>query len=95
MDIKPFERIRAGPAARDMREVGVVLRFDLKGREMVDSLRPKREIGFSIGGNGDAGEKVAGLEAENKRLKASLERAVQVNDKMWAGVVQLKLADGA
>jgi pre-rRNA-processing protein IPI3 len=36
-------------------------------------------------------DKVAELEAENKKLKASLERAVKINEKMWKGIVDERL----
>jgi pre-rRNA-processing protein IPI3 len=38
-------------------------------------------------------DRLAELEAENKKLKANLERAVKINEKMWSGIVDAKLAE--
>ena len=97
MEIKPFERMRAGAAARDMREVGIVLRS--KGTESaLEKLRlqPKSQGGARAAeSTTDTSTQIANLESENKKLKASLDRAMKVNEKMWAGVVNMKLDGGA
>lgn len=100
MEIKTFERMRAGGPARDMKEVTIALRP--KGtEELLDGLRlqPKssgrsrvmRNTGSSIA---STSTQIASLESENKKLKASLDRAIKVNEKMWAGVVNMKLDNG-
>lgn len=97
MEIKPFERMRAGAAARDMLEVGIVLRS--KGSESaLEKLRlqPKSQGGARAAeSTTDTSTQIANLESENKKLKASLDRAMKVNEKMWAGVVNMKLDGGA
>lgn len=93
MEIKPFERMQAGLPARGMREVTLALRP--KGNESVlDGLRlqPKSSGPRFTGsaGSNTSSTQIASLESENKRLKASLDRAIKVNEKMWAGVVNMK-----
>jgi pre-rRNA-processing protein IPI3 len=104
MEIKPFERIRAGAGARENREVSLAL-GGIREVGLLDALRVPRDAdelsGGSAsggGGGGGAGEtdtasRIAALESETQRLRASLERAVKVNDTMWRGVVQMKLAE--
>lgn len=94
MEIKPFERMRAGGPARDIREVSMVLRS--RGTDgALDGLRLKPKSTGGIRSAGPAADttstQIATLENENKRLKASLDRAIKVNEKMWAGVVTMKL----
>ncbi len=108
MEIKPFERIRASEHVRQDCQVSLAL-GGVREVGLVDALRPAVvsgdvELGSGAGvpggagGAGGAGEtdtasRIAALESETKRLRASLERAVKVNDSMWRGVVQMKLAE--
>jgi pre-rRNA-processing protein IPI3 len=94
MEIKALERMRAGRVAREVQECILVL--GQKGSSRLESLRPKARI-FAAAATSDAvessSERLAELEAENKKLKANLERAVKINEKMWNGIVDIKLGD--
>jgi len=91
MEIKPLERMRIGRAARDVQEVTMLLRPNRTDK--LDSLRPPRPKILS-GGNGrfESGDKLAELAAENKRLRAGVDRAVKINERMWNGIVDLQLS---
>ncbi|WWC64154.1 uncharacterized protein I303_106762 [Kwoniella dejecticola CBS 10117] len=59
----------------------------------LDDLRPKRAQSIGVGAQ-TQGVEQAQLESlleENKRLKSSLERASQINEKMWNGIIDMKL----
>ncbi|KAK4687330.1 pre-rRNA-processing protein IPI3, partial [Tremellales sp. Uapishka_1] len=91
-EVRPFERLRVGRAARDVQEVTVILRpsgtrarLERLRAPIVSSMSPTSQVAEN-----DVGEKVASLEMENKKLKASLERALKVNEKMWSGIVDMK-----
>lgn len=93
MEIKPLERMRAGRVAREVQECTLVL--GQNGSSRLDALRPPTRALFaapSVGAVETGSDKVAELEAENKKLKASLERAVKINEKMWKGIVDERLA---
>ena len=51
------------------------------------------EVAAVASGGVDTASQIADLESENARLKASLEKAIKDNEKMWNGVVQMKLAE--
>ena len=104
MEIRPFERQKASRQTRDAREV--VLLSGLKSRsgasgdveDLLASLAPatpaRRGMEVAAASTGvDTASQMADLEAENKRLKASLEKAIKDNEKMWKGVVQMKLGE--
>ena len=91
MDVKPLERMRMGKPARDVQEVTMMIRPT--SAVSVDSLRPARPKAThaaAVAATG-AGDQLAEIMAENKRLRASLEKAVKINDKMWEGIVDLHL----
>lgn len=91
MEIKPLERIRAGRAARDVQESTILLRPS--GQESLSGLRPGRPAVVFGGPGQDAAvsNQLAELMAENQKLRAGLERAVQINEKMWHGMVDMGL----
>lgn len=91
MDVKPLERMRMGKPARDVQEVTMMIRPT--SAVSVDSLRPARPKATHAAAVADtgAGDQLAEIMAENKRLRASLEKAVKINDKMWEGIVDLHL----
>jgi pre-rRNA-processing protein IPI3 len=97
MEIKALERMRQGRVAREVQDCTLVL--GQRGSSRLDELRPiattRTTTSTSIGAavDGTSSERLAELEAENKKLKANLERAIKINEKMWNGVVDLKLAD--
>lgn len=91
MDIKNLERMRAGRSARDAQEVSILLRP--AGFERVDALRKAPSAGGIVSTPRDKEEvaDTAALHEEIKRLKTALGKAVKLNEKMWNGVVDLKL----
>jgi pre-rRNA-processing protein IPI3 len=93
MEIKPLERVRAGRIAREVQDCTLVL--GQKGSSRLDKLRPAHTTIVAAPAAGLAAEtssdRVAELEAENKKLKANLERAVKINEKMWKGIVDERL----
>jgi pre-rRNA-processing protein IPI3 len=94
MEIKALERMRAGRVAREVQECTLVL--GQKGSSRLESLRPKSRMiaaATTSGAVESSTERLAELEAENKKLKANLERAVKINEKMWNGIVDIKLGD--
>jgi pre-rRNA-processing protein IPI3 len=91
MDIKTLERMKVGRAARDLHEPVILIRPNTL-QDRIDALRPpvpQRPITTSR----DTGEtdKVSALEAENKRLRLNLDKAIKLNERMWSGVVDLHL----
>lgn len=99
MEIRAFERQKASRQTRDAREV--VMLSGAKSTAVDDllaSIAPPRKgtmVDVQVASGGvDTASQIAGLESENQRLKASLEKAIKDNEKMWNGVVQMKLADG-
>lgn len=97
MEIKALERMRAGRVAREVQECTIVL--GKKSDQKVKALLPNNSnstlgsISHSTGGGESNSDRVAELEAENKRLKSNLDKAVKLNEKMWSGIVDLRLAD--
>lgn len=112
MEVKSYERIRAGGQSKENRDVPIAL-GGIGEVGLLDSLRIHAggvvdgmgsgsgsgivgaEYGSESGGQADTASQIAALESETKRLRASLERAIKVNDTMWKGVVQMKLAEDA
>jgi pre-rRNA-processing protein IPI3 len=98
MEIKALERMRAGRVAREVQECTIVL--GRRDDRRVKALLPKsvssqygrisHSTSEAAGSNSD---RVAELEAENKRLKSNLDKAVKLNEKMWSGIVDLRLVD--
>lgn len=91
MEIKPFERMRAGKAAREIQEVTMLLRPNSMTTQLDDLRPPRTQTALSSVLPADTSDQMAALLAENKRLRASLDRAVKINDKMWEGIVDMKL----
>jgi pre-rRNA-processing protein IPI3 len=92
LEVKTLERMKVGRVARDLHEPVILLRpSPLLSR--LDGLRPPRPkvIPNSTQASASEGEKIASLEVENKRLRASLDKAIKLNERMWNGVVDLHL----
>ena len=91
LDIKPLERMRMGKTARDVQEVTMILKPTASTR--LDALRPQRtsRLGTNAPALSSTDEQLAEVMAENKKLRASLDRAIKINDKMWNGIVDLHL----
>ena len=97
IEVKPFERMRVGKTARDVQEITVSLRPTIQ-HDLLPSVRPKKAqvIGTVAGGAGArTNDHLADVIEENRRLRADLDRAIRINDKMWNGVVDLHLAKEA
>ncbi|BEJ14758.1 hypothetical protein CspHIS471_0405250 [Cutaneotrichosporon sp. HIS471] len=94
MDVRNLERMRTSRGAKDTQEVGVLLRPSCR-TSLLSALRatPTRNIGSdpARGGPVSDGADVAALQDEIRRLKGALDKAVKINEKMWSGVVDLKL----
>ncbi|WWC97842.1 hypothetical protein V866_004729 [Kwoniella sp. B9012] len=61
----------------------------------LDDLRPQTKKSISGGqSNGVEQDQLEALLAENKRLRTSLDKATKINEKMWNGIVDMKLANG-
>lgn len=93
MDVRNLERMRTSRGAKDGQEVGVLLRPNNR-TQLLSSLRatPSRSSGDAVvkpTSSSDAD--VATLQDEIRRLKGALDKAVKINEKMWSGVVDLKL----
>jgi pre-rRNA-processing protein IPI3 len=86
--------MRVGKAARDVQEVTMLLRPRVSPVAL-DSLRSQKATLLSVvpAANTDTGDRLAELEAENKRLRAGLDKALQINEKMWSGIVDMKFVD--
>jgi pre-rRNA-processing protein IPI3 len=100
MEIKPLERMRAGRVAREVQECTIVLgrRTDERVRQIVNKNSDSGStVPLAVTNGGtvteSSSDRVAELEAENKRLKSSLDKAVKLNEKMWSGIVDLRLAE--
>jgi pre-rRNA-processing protein IPI3 len=94
MDIRNLERMRVGRSAKDVQEVSVVLNVSPSDLQAIDSLREQITAALAPGARRDGSdeqEDSAALQQEVKRLRAALGRAVKLNEKMWGGVVDLKL----
>lgn len=97
MEIKALERMRAGRVAREVQECTIVL--GRKNDQRVKALLPNvsnstlGSISHTSSGGESSSDRVVELEAENKRLKSNLDKAVKLNEKMWSGIVDLRLAD--
>lgn len=94
MDVRNLERMRSSRGAKDAQEVGVLLRPSSR----TDVLNTLRGVPSRARGTGPArpapvteGADVAVLQDEVRRLKSALDKAVKINEKMWSGVVDLKL----
>lgn len=94
MEIRPFERTKAGARIKEAHDVGIVLQANAH-TALLDELRlPGRRRLANLGTSAPTGEadRLAELEAENQKLRLSLERALKINDQMWNGLVDRKIA---
>ncbi|WWC91336.1 uncharacterized protein L201_006279 [Kwoniella dendrophila CBS 6074] len=104
MEIKNFERTKSSKQNLNLNHQ-VVIKLPQNNvsssissstlLSQLDDLGPKSKKSL-IGGKGNAIEQdqFESLLAENKRLKSSLEKATKINEKMWNGIVEMKLSNG-
>lgn len=93
MEIKNLERMRAAKSARETQEVSVLVKPDARDRLSLFRGGAGTEELRAIKTNGDAGseEDTAALREEIRRLQGALDKAARINEKMWNGVVDMKL----
>jgi pre-rRNA-processing protein IPI3 len=94
MDVKPLERMRVGKTAKDVQEVSLVIKPHSSASKLA-ALRPPRlaealQSGQTQNATKDD-EQLATVLAENKKLRAQLERATKINEKMWSNIVDQHL----
>ncbi|KAL1406051.1 Pre-rRNA-processing protein ipi3 [Vanrija albida] len=94
MEVRNLDRARASTSTKHAQTVGVSLRPTV-GSSRLDKLRraPQQSQLVSrqpAASNGE--DNSAALSQEVRELRAALDRAVKLNEKMWNGVVDLKLA---
>lgn len=94
MDVRNLERMRTSRGAKDAQEVGVLLRPTSR-TDLLNTLRasPSRNSSGGVARPGHSAQTadVAALQDEIRRLKGALDKAVKINEKMWSGVVDVKL----
>lgn len=90
MDIRNLERMRASRTAQDSQEVNILLRPSRIGDRLLARRAPPSVRAAASDNSGS--EDTAALHDEIKRLKSSLETAVKTNEKMWNGIVDLKMS---
>ncbi|KAK8843430.1 hypothetical protein IAR55_007087 [Kwoniella newhampshirensis] len=99
MEIKPLERMKVR-SAKEVQESTILLRPSSTLLSQLDELRSpsqRKERGLSVrgsdggGASSQIGDQLSELMAENKKLRLSLERADKINERMWNGMVDLKL----
>jgi hypothetical protein len=94
MEIRTLERMKVGRAARDLHEPVMLIRPNMTLQRLDDLRPPKARSLAPVTKDNGEGDKVAALEAENKRLRMHLDKAVKLNEQMWNGVVDLHLEGG-
>ncbi|WVR09162.1 hypothetical protein IAU60_006224 [Kwoniella sp. DSM 27419] len=93
MEVKPFERMKS---RQPQLTQAVTMRLQPSTLlAQLDDLRPKsvRSIGGGPKG-GDGKDQLEALLAENKRLKTALDKAGKINERMWNGIVDMRLTNG-
>ncbi|ORY26263.1 WD40-repeat-containing domain protein [Naematelia encephala] len=96
MEVKPFERMRVGKPAREVQETTLLLRPSPAAIDRLEALHPPRswkDYAPPPIVTASDGDNMAEILADNKRLKAQLDRAVRINEKMWTAVVDLKMTE--
>ncbi|WWD21046.1 hypothetical protein CI109_105527 [Kwoniella shandongensis] len=100
IEIKNLERMKSTRSIKEVQESTVLLRPSVDLLSQLDDLRPKRTTALLGGSTGVAGgvgaqigDQLSELMAENKKLRLSLEKANKINEKMWNGIVDLRLGN--
>jgi pre-rRNA-processing protein IPI3 len=100
MEVRPLERMRVGQRQRLDQEIGVLLggKVDeevLDGFDILESDLPA-SVGTAhvpeVKDGDDDSTRLLELEAEVTRLRSQLDRAKQINDRIWSGVVDQAFA---
>lgn len=91
MEVKNLERMRVAKSARETQEVSVLVKPD--ARDRLSLFRRGAGTEELRATNGDVGteEDTAALREEIRRLQGALDKAARINEKMWNGVVDMKL----
>ncbi|CAK9786838.1 WD40 repeat-like protein [Cutaneotrichosporon oleaginosum] len=94
MDVRNLERMRTNRGAKDAQDAGVLLRpnnrTNLLNTVRAVPLQPPPHGSARSAPSGQQAD-VAALQDEIRRLKGALDKAVKINDRMWSGVVDLKM----
>lgn len=93
MDIRNLERMRVGKSSKDSQEVHMLLRPSV-GWDTLDVLRDTPTSASLPKGKLQEAQTTdsAALQEEVKQLRKALNKALTINERMWNGVVDLKLA---
>ncbi|WOO83475.1 Pre-rRNA-processing protein IPI3 [Vanrija pseudolonga] len=94
MEIRNLERTRVNVSSKHAQTVGISLRPSI-GSSRLDRLRrasPQAQLVSAQHVTNQGEDNSAALSQEVRELRAALDRAVKLNEKMWNGVVDLKLA---
>lgn len=93
MEIKNLERMRVTKSARESQEVSILAQPE--ARERLSLLRGaaglERASAMATVGESVREDDTAALREEIRRLQGALDKAARINEKMWNGVVDLKL----
>lgn len=88
MEIKNLERMRVAKSARESQEVSVLVKPDARERLSVFREARPDQVRVTVE---DAAEDTTALREEIRRLQSALDKAARINEKMWNGVVDLKM----
>lgn len=101
MEVKPLERMRVGKAARDVQEVSLMLGptsdfsiLDTLGFNTpasAQTFNPSTTASADSSSDLSAISRIEELERENKKLKMAFDKATRINEKIWEGLVDLKM----
>ncbi|WVO15267.1 hypothetical protein L204_102923 [Cryptococcus depauperatus] len=95
MEIKNLERIRSR-SVREAHNPSILLRTPASHlTSLLENLRPPESL-HTVGPVpilNDQNEEIERLKEENKRLRATVQRANKINEKMWTGVLDMKLKE--
>lgn len=93
MEIKNLERMRVAKSARESQEVSILVKPDSRDRLSAFRGASTAESSSTIEALGGAESEAdaSKLHEEIRRLRGALDKAVEINQKMWNGMVDLKL----
>lgn len=90
MEIKNLERMRVAKSARESQEVSVLAKPDVRGRlSLFRGGAGVEQVRVHLDSASE--DDTAALREEIRRLQGALDKAARINEKMWNGVVDLKL----
>ncbi|WRT68936.1 uncharacterized protein IL334_005918 [Kwoniella shivajii] len=93
MEIKPFERMKSTTVKTNHQFI-MKLQSSQNLLSKLDDLRSAEKKIIAARSSGEDKDQLESLLNENKRLRTSLEKAGKINEKMWNGIVEMRLANG-